>query len=86
MGWMEFVMGEKSKKESRFDLLKPTDSDFENKDLNQRMASIDALGDFINVRRVKKITLHICESKVPQFEKHMAKFFAKHGYKADISD
>ena len=52
-------MGNKSKRESRFNLLKLKDSDFESQDLNQRMASIEYLGDFINVRRVKKITLHI---------------------------
>lgn len=79
-------MSNKSKKEARLNLLKPNDSDFENKDIHQRIADIKAIGEFINISKVKKITVHICESKVPQFEKHMAKFFIKHGYKADISD
>lgn len=79
-------MGKKSKKESRFELVKPDDNDLKGSGLSQKIANIDVLSDFINVRRVKKITMNICESKVPQFEKHMAKFFIKHGYKANIED
>ncbi|MDC4688418.1 hypothetical protein NRA35_18820 [Acinetobacter baumannii] len=79
-------MGKKSAKESRFNLLKPKDSDFANKDINQRISDIEAVDEFLNIKKVKEITVHICESKVPQFEKHMAKFFIKHGYKANIKD
>lgn len=86
MGCLEFVMSNKSKKEARLKLLSPNDRDFSNKDINQRIADINAVDEFINIKKVKKITVHVCESKVPQFEKHMAKFFKKHGYKANISD
>ncbi|WP_038342272.1 hypothetical protein [Acinetobacter sp. A47] len=79
-------MSNKSKKEARFNLLKPKDSDFSNKNIHQRIADIKAADEFINMHKVKKITVHVCESKVPQFEKHMAKFFIKHGYKANIMD
>ncbi|WP_284116057.1 hypothetical protein [Acinetobacter pittii] len=79
-------MSNKSSKEARFNLLKPKDSDFANKDIHQRIVDIEAVDEFINIRRVKKITVLVCESKVPQFEKHMAKFFVKHGYKANITD
>ena len=85
MGCLEFVMSNKSKKEARLKLLSPNDYDFSGKDLNQRIADINAVDDFINIKKVKKITVNVCESKVPQFEKHMAKFFKKHGYKANIS-
>lgn len=83
---MEFVMSKKSRKAARFNLLKPKESDFANKDIKQRMLDIEAADEFINIRKVRKITVLICESKVPQFEKHMANFFIKHGYKANIMD
>ncbi|MEN8278578.1 hypothetical protein ABFP05_11895 [Acinetobacter baumannii] len=79
-------MNKKSRQEARFNLLKPKDSDFANKDIKQRILDIEAADEFINMRKVKKITVYVCESKVPQFEKHMAKFFIKHGYKANITD
>ena len=84
MGWMEFVMGINEKKEARIKAL--NSPDIGGDDAIKKIANIDAIGSFIGVRRVRKITVHVCESKVPQFEKHMAKFFKKHGYRANISD
>ena len=44
-------MGKKSKKEARLKLLNPNDYDFSGKDLNQRIADINAVDDFINIKK-----------------------------------
>ena len=52
MGCLEFVMSNKSKKEARLKLLSPNDCDFSNKDINQRIADINAVDEFINIKKV----------------------------------
>ncbi|ENW92787.1 hypothetical protein [Acinetobacter dispersus] len=79
-------MGKKKNRQARLKLLNPTSSDLNGKDLAQRIKEIDAASTYINVSRVRKVIIHVCESKVPQLEKYMAKFFIKHGYKANIMD
>ncbi len=72
------------KKEARIKAL--SSPDISGDDVVKRIANTDAAASFISGLRTRKIIVNICESKVPQFEKHMAKFFIKHGYKANISD
>lgn len=77
-------MGSNEKKEARIKAL--NSPEISGNETIRKIANIDAAASFIGVRRVRKITVHVCESKVLQFEKHMVKFFKKHGYRANISD
>ncbi|MDS7935652.1 hypothetical protein RMB03_17475 [Acinetobacter sp. V91_7] len=53
-------------------------------DLEASIDAVDTLHDFVHVQRIKKVVVQIQEDKLPEFEKHLVKFFKKHGYKATI--
>ena len=77
---MEFV-NMRSNKESRKEMLKA----YAGHNTNDAINTIDTISEFIDCKRTKKVVVQIKEDKLPQFEKHLAKFFKKHGYSATIT-
>jgi hypothetical protein len=71
-------------KEMRMKMLKQQTESFGEQGLEENIKLIDAMSDFLNYERRVKVLVNLDESQVPQFEKHMAKFFKKHGYRANI--